>query len=115
MYIMIAGPYKGGSTDKKKWKINHKELNKFAYMVYMKGHIPVIGVNVALPIIETVGWDKFDDLMMPISLAMSEKCDAVLRIGGLSTGADQEVQVFKNKNLPIFYNIDDIPDISKNK
>ena len=73
MYIMIAGPYRGGSTDKEQWKQNHKDLNKFAYEVHLKGHIPVIGVNVALPIIETMGFDKFDELMMPISLAMAHR------------------------------------------
>ena len=109
MHIMIAGPYTSGSTDKEKWKQNHIELNKVAYEVHLKGHIPVIGVNVALPIIETVGFDKFDELMMPISLAMAERCDAVLRVGGKSTGADQEVDIFRKKGLPIYYNLDEVP------
>lgn len=109
MYIMIAGPYTAGSSDKAQWDKNHRELNKYAYEVYLKGHIPVIGVNVALPIIETVGFDTFDALMMPISLAMAEKCDAVLRIGGASKGADQEVEVFKRKGLPVYYALDEIP------
>ncbi len=87
MYIMIAGSYNTArSNDKVKWKQNHAEMNKFAYNVYLKGHIPVIGVNVALPIIETAGFDKFDELMMPMSLAMADRCDAVLRIRGISRG-----------------------------
>ncbi|GER57904.1 hypothetical protein ULMA_00120 [Patiriisocius marinus] len=108
MYIMIAGPYTSGSKNREKWKQNHKKMNKVAYEVHLKGHIPVIGVNVALPIIETVGFDKFEELMMPISLAMAHKCDAVLRIGGASIGADQEVEIFKGKGLPVYYNIDQI-------
>lgn len=108
MYIMIAGPYTSGSSDKEKWKENHKEMNKVAYQVHLKGHIPVIGVNVALPIIEAVGHDKFEELMMPISLAMAERCDAVLRIGGPSTGADQEVEVFRKKGLPVYNRLEDI-------
>lgn len=109
MYIMIAGPYSTGSTDRNKWKQNHKKMNKCAYEVYLMGHIPVIGVNSALPIIETVGFDKFEELMMPISLAMADRCDAVLRIGGASKGADQEVEIFKEKGLPIYYDINEIP------
>ena len=109
MYIMIAGPYTEGSTNRDKWKSNHKKLNEFGYKVHLKGHIPIIGVNVALPIIETVGFDKFDELMMPISLAIAQKCDAVLRVGGYSIGADKEVDIFKNRGLPIYYNLDDIP------
>ena len=108
-YIMVAGPYTAGSPNKEKWKQNHIELNKIAYEVHLKGHIPVIGVNVALPIIEAVGFDKFDELMMPISLAMADRCDAVLRIGGASNGADQEVEIFRRKGLPIYYDIDEIP------
>jgi len=109
MYIMVAGPYTAGSTDREKWKENHIYLNKVAYDVHLKGHVPVIGVNAALPIIETVGFDQFDELMMPISLAMAERCDAVLRVGGPSTGADQEVEVFKRRGLPIYYDLNEIP------
>jgi molybdopterin biosynthesis enzyme len=47
--------------------------------------------------------------MMPISLAMAERCDAVLRIGGTSVGAEQEVEVFKRKGLPVYYGLDEIP------
>ena len=113
MFIMIAGPYTAGSSDKTKWEKNHQELNRFAYEVYLKGHIPVIGVNLALPIIETVGTDKFDELMMPMSLAMADRCDAVLRIEGSSKGADQEVEIFKRKGLPIYYHLDDIPEVKQ--
>ncbi len=106
---MIAGPYRGGSSDGKEWKKNHSFLNKVAYQVHLKGHVPVIGVNVALPIIKTVGFEHFDELMMPISLAMAERCDAVLRVGGYSKGADEEVEVFKTKDLPVYYALDELP------
>lgn len=32
--------------------------------------------------------------MMPLFLALAERCDAVLRIGGASAGADQEMARF---------------------
>ena len=107
---MIAGPYTAGSSDPEQWNRNHQELNQYAYEVFQKGHIPVIGVNVALPIIETVGDDKFKELMMPISLAMAERCDAVLRVGGPSSGADREVEIFRKKALPIYFSLDEIPE-----
>lgn len=112
LYIMIAGPYTSGSKDKNQWQANHRMLNEFAYLVHKKGHVPLIGVNAALPIIEAVGWEQFDELMMPISLALAEKCDAVLRIGGPSKGADQEVEIVKNKGLEVYYNIDEIPNLN---
>ena len=113
MYIMIAGPYTSGSSNREKWKDNHVEMNKMAYLVHLKGHIPVIGVNVALPIIEAVGHDKFEELMMPISLAMAERCDAILRIGGPSTGADQEVEVLKRRGLPVYHSLEEITDCQR--
>lgn len=109
MWIMVAGPYTSGSSDSKEWEKNHNEMNKYAYEIHKMGHVPVIGVNAALPIINAVGSDKFNEIMMPISLAMAERCDAILRIGGASTGADQEVEVFKRKGLPVYYNIENVP------
>lgn len=108
LHIMIAGPYTSGSNDKAVWKANHRELNRAAYAVFLKGHIPVIGVNMALPIIETVGVEHFEELMMPISRALAERCDAVLRIGGPSKGADEEVEVFRAKKLPVYFGIEEI-------
>jgi len=106
---MIAGPYTGHSKNKSDWDNNHQILNEYAYKVFLKGHIPVLGVNVALPIIDTVGFEKYDELMMPISLAMAEKCDAVFRIGVPSKDADEEVDIFKSKGLPIYYGLVEIP------
>jgi hypothetical protein len=113
LLIMIAGPYRGGTTDHQVWAENHRLLNKYALEVLRKGHIPVIGVNVALPIIEVAGMEQFDSIMMPVCLAVAERCDAVLRVGGSSAGADEEVSVFEKKGLPVFYSVDDIPNSSE--
>jgi hypothetical protein len=108
MLIMISGPYRGQSKDPKVWKHHLREMNRAAFLVFEKGHVPVIGVNNALPIIEVAGREQYDRLMMPISMALAEKCDAVWRIGGPSKGADQEVAQFLSKGLPVFYSIDEI-------
>lgn len=113
MWIMIAGPFRHGTDDQKVWSSNLRLLNKYAYRVFQKGHIPVIGVNAALPIIENNGWDKYNEIMKPVSLALAERCDAVLRIGGESEGADAEVQSFVNRKLPVFTDIEQIPDALK--
>lgn len=109
LWIMIAGPYRGNSTDREVWARNHRLLNEQALEVFRKGHIPVIGVNAALPVIEAAGADQFESIMMPLSLALAERCDAILRVGGPSAGADQELAVFREKGLPVFYSIEDIP------
>ena len=41
-----------------------------------------------------------------------EKCDAIFRIPGASKGADQDVEIARSKGLPVFYDIDEVPDAS---
>jgi len=109
MWIMIAGPYSSGAASDAARAANLRAMNVAAVQVFRRGHIPIIGVNLALPVIEAAGGASFDELMMPISLAVAERCDAVLRIGGPSAGADQEVEKIRSRGLPVFLRIEDIP------
>jgi len=111
MFIMVSGPYRSGSDDPEVWEKNLQAMNEAAYEVFRKGHIPMIGVNAALPVIKALGEDKYDEIMMPVSLALADKCDAVLRIGGASKGADDEVDVFKKKGLPVYFDINEIEEL----
>lgn len=106
---MIAGPYKHGSDNPEQWKDNLRVLNEYAYQVFNKGHVPIIGVNAALPVIQAAGEEHYAELMMPISLALAQRCDAVLRVGGDSAGADREVEVFRQRGVAVYYHLDDIP------
>ncbi len=109
MWIMISGPYTSGAKTEKERQNNLDAMNQAAYAVFQKGHVPVIGVNMALPIIQAIGEDKFDEIMMPLSLNLAERCDAVLRVGGPSKGADEEVERFRKSGKLIFGEISDIP------
>ena len=109
LWIMIAGPYLAGARTESERAANHRRLNEAAVAVFERGHVPIIGVNLALPIIEAAGRDRFEDIMMPISLAAAQRCDACLRLAGSSSGADQEVQVFRDRGLPVFLSVDEIP------
>ena len=109
MWIMIAGPYSSGAADEAARTANLRVMNRAAVEVFRLGHIPIIGVNMALPVISEAGADSFDEMMMPISLALADRCDSILRIGGPSTGADQEVAKFEARGLPVFRDVDDIP------
>ena len=62
----------------------------------------------AKPIIDVVGQEYYEELMMPISMLAAERCDAVLRIGGTSIGADEEVQYFVRNGLPVYYDLDEV-------
>lgn len=92
MWVLVAGPYTAGGADAAARAANLRAMNLAAHAVFRLGHTPIIGVNMALPIIEAAGTGSFDAIMMPVSLALAERCDAVLRIGGLSAGADAEVE-----------------------
>ena len=110
LWIMVAGPYGSGALGAAARAANLRILNEAALAVLRRGHLPLIGVNLALPIIEAAGPESFDEIMMPVSLAVAERCDAVLRIGGPSGGADQEVARFRERGLPVFHSLDEIPE-----
>lgn len=106
---MIAGPYSSGArTDEERAK-NLRAMNRVALEVFRRGHVPMIGVNLALPVIEVAGPGSFDELMMPLSLALAERCDGVLRIGGPSAGADKEVDRIRARGGAVYGSVEEIP------
>lgn len=109
MWIMIAGPYRTGTTSEAERASNLLALNRAAYEVWRKGHVPVVGVNLALPVIEAVEADVYDAVMMRLSAALATRCDAILRIGGPSVGADQEVEVVRANGGTVYRDIGDVP------
>jgi hypothetical protein len=81
------------------------------------GHMPVLGEWFALPLIEAAGSREtgdaiFNEIFHPIAIRLIDHCDAVLRIGGASKGADEMVNTGRLKNKIIFYKQDDIPKIA---
>jgi len=108
LWIMVAGPYGTKATPEQR-AANLKALNAAALEVWKKGHVPVIGVNNALPMIEVAGEEHYEALMMPLSLALAERCDAVLRIGGTSSGADKEAALIRARGGRVFSSLDEVP------
>lgn len=106
---MVSGPYTAGGADAAARAANLRRMNEAAVAVFRKGHVPVIGVNMALPMIESAGEQAFDELMMPVSLALADRCDAVVRIGGPSSGADREVERIRARGGRVFTSVEDIP------
>lgn len=109
MWIMVAGPYRSNSPDPAVWDQNLKRLNRAAYEIFRKGHVPIVGVNLALPIIESTGEESYEAIMTPLSLSLVERCDAVLRIEGVSRGADEEVEMCRARARVVFRSLDEIP------
>ncbi len=109
MWIMVAGPYTSGGADAATRAARLAELNRAALAVFRLGHVPVIGVNMALPVIAAAEGDAFEEVMMPLSLALAERCDAILRIGGASAGADAELARFAAAGKPVFRSLAEVP------
>jgi hypothetical protein len=51
----------------------------------------------------------FNEVFHPIATRLLEKCDAVLRIGGPSAGADEMVRVGRTLGLQIYTTPAEIP------
>lgn len=115
MLILIAGPYRGGTNDNPDLiRKNLDNLESYALPLFRKGHIPLIGEWVALPIMHLAGYKKigdeiWDEIQYPVAHGLLEKSDAVLRIPGESKGADQDVRIAIEKGIPVYYNLDEIP------
>ena len=110
MWIMIAGPYRSGAKSEANREQNLANLNRAAYELFRKGHVPVVGVNCALPLIAAAGFDAYESIMMPLSLAMADRCDAVLRLGGFCPGADEEVERIRSRGGVAYYSVAEVPD-----
>jgi hypothetical protein len=108
MWIMISGPYTAGGADPAGRQRNLDAMNRAALAVFRRGHTPIIGVNLALPVIAVAGPEAFDEIMMPLSLAAAERCDACLRIGGPSAGADAEAERFRIAGKAVYAAIEEI-------
>jgi hypothetical protein len=113
MWIMVSGPYTAGGADARTRAANLAAMNRAALALFRAGHTPVIGVNLALPLIELAGEGAFDEIMMPLSLAAAERCDACLRIGGASKGADDEAESFRARGKPVYSRLEEVPTIHR--
>jgi hypothetical protein len=115
MMILIAGPYRSGTNnDPELIKRNLDKLESVALPLFRKGHIPVIGEWIALPLAKlagskTHGDDAWNEIQYPVAHRLIIKCDAVLRLEGKSEGADNDVRLAEKLGLKIYHKLDDIP------
>ncbi len=118
LMILIAGPYRSGTNDDPNLIAeNVRAMNVAALRVFRAGHIPMLGEWLALPLAETAGSQHigdaaFTEIFHPVAEAIAERCDACLRIGGPSQGADNMVKIAERLGQKVFYRIEDIPGIS---
>lgn len=115
LLILIAGPYRSGTgDDPEKMAANVQHMESYALPIFRLGHIPVLGEWFALPLLhlagsKRVGDEAYQDIFHPVAERLLKKCDAVLRIGGASEGADLMVEVARANGLQIYTKLEQIP------
>ncbi len=115
MMILIAGPYRSGTGDDPvKMASNLKRLEEASLPIFEKGHVPMIGEWVALPIWhnaggKTVGDPLYERILHPTAGRLLEHCDAVLRLPGASKGADNDVAIARQRGIPVYFDISEVP------
>ena len=113
--ILIAGPYRSGTgDDPEKMAANVRNMESYALPIFRLGHIPVVGEWFALPLLhlagsKRVGDEAYREVFHPVAERLLQKCDAVLRIGGASEGADLMVEVARRNGLQIYMKLEQIP------
>jgi len=117
LMILVAGPYRSGTNDDPaRIAANLQAMYEASLEVWQRGHLPVTGEALALPLVQlagstSVGDAPFNAIFHPIGRLLAQRCDAVLRIGGPSQGADEMVTILQSFGRPVYFHIDEIPSI----
>ena len=115
LLVLVAGPYRSGTDDDPdKLAANVATMNHAALEVFRAGHLPVTGEALALPLIQLAGSERvgdgvFDEIFHPIARRLLARCDAVLRVGGPSHGADEMVAIARDQGKPVFGEVGELP------
>jgi hypothetical protein len=115
LHILVAGPYRSGTgDDPRKIAANLRLMNEASLAVYRLGHLPAVGEWYALPLMEAAGSRTLDDepfreIFHPSAMRLLDRCDAILRLGGPSQGADEIVRTGREAGKRIFFDVSEIP------
>ena|SRR5215207_4694590 len=119
LLVLIAGPYRSGTGDDPgKLAANVDVMNRAALEVFHRGHVPLTGEALALPLAELAGSTAlgdavFDSVFHPYARLLVARCDAVLRVGGASAGADEMVEIARARGAAIFGSADELPEVTQ--
>jgi hypothetical protein len=118
LLILIAGPYRSGTGDDPALLArNLARLEEAAWPLFRAGHVPMIGEWVALPVLRGAGGASVADpvaeqVMYPTAQRLLQHCDAVLRLPGESAGADQDVAIARQRGLPVYDRLEQVPGVT---
>ena len=115
LMILVAGPYRSGTNDDPALIAeNVARMTETCLQLFRAGHLPVMGEWYALPLIEHagssgIGDPVFNEIFHPVSRRLVAKCDACLRIGGPSVGADEMVSLAVQHGKAVFRSLGEVP------
>ncbi len=112
MIIGVAGPYSADTAEQR--QINLENMNRAAAKLLELGHVPIIGMNAAIPVLEFANVPDAYKCTMDISLAVIGACDALLLLAE-SPGANKERDLILAKGRPVYKSIDEVIAASINK
>lgn len=97
---------------------NLRVLEAAALPLYRAGHVPLIGEWLALPLLRQAGSKRpgdaiYEEILYPIAHRLLSRCDGVLRLSGASKGADEDVRLARERGLPVWFSIDEVPGCSR--
>lgn len=105
MIIGVAGPYSAATAEERQYNLDR--MNAAAAQLLLKGHIPLIGVNAALPVVAQLQEGDRYKAIMDISMAVIDRCEALLLLAE-SPGANRERDLVAGKGLRVYTHIDEV-------
>src|SRR2546428_810132 len=109
LMILVAGPYRSGTgDDPAKLAANVAAMEAFAMPLFRAGHVPLVGEWLGLPLATLAGSVRtgdvaFEEVFHPIAERLLERCDALLRVGGPSEGADRLGAGARGRGLGVYF------------
>ena len=101
MIIYVSAPFSIGDQF-----VNVRNACLAGDEIFKRGHIPLVPHLTAFwHAITPRSWEEW----LRIDMALLGRCDALLRLPGVSKGADAEEAEARRLQLPIFYDVEDIP------
>jgi hypothetical protein len=87
-------------------------MEQVALPLFHAGHIPVVGDWFADPLAALSGpapveEQTVEEIFHPLAERLVARCDAILRVGGPSQGADALVGLGRARGLRVFFNLED--------
>ena len=101
--LQLAALYFWAAVDKTNWSFLSGERLEQAFTWSYTGRAlePLISLGAILPV--------FDAIFHPVAERLARRCDAVLRIGGASSGADAMAKIFRDAGRPVYRSLAEVP------